>query len=89
MSNGGNVITFSLYYIRKYLMIKHLEARGVEPLFPTPMSSKIQERLYARGFREGKRFMEMSGWRWMLLVLLLGGQRLETSGIAVFDSLFP
>jgi hypothetical protein len=25
----------------------------------------------------------------MLLVLLLGGQRLETSGIAVLDSLFP
>jgi hypothetical protein len=33
--------------------------------------------------------MEMPGWRWMLLVLLLGGQRLETSGIAVLDSLFP
>jgi hypothetical protein len=27
--------------------------------------------------------MEMPGWRWMLLVLLLGGQRLETPGIAV------
>jgi hypothetical protein len=26
--------------------------------------------------------MEMPGWRWMLLVLLLGGQRLETSGIS-------
>ena len=32
--------------------------------------------------------MEMPGWRWMLLVLLLGDQRLET-GIAVLDSLFP
>jgi hypothetical protein len=32
--------------------------------------------------------MEMPGWRWMLLVLLLGGQRLETSGIAVLDSPF-
>jgi hypothetical protein len=30
--------------------------------------------------------MEMPGWRWMLLVLLLGGQRLKTSGIAVLDS---
>src|ERR1700746_1728413 len=27
--------------------------------------------------------MEMPEWRWMLLVLLLGGQRLETPGIAV------
>jgi hypothetical protein len=26
--------------------------------------------------------MEMPGWRWMLLVLLLGGQHLETLGIA-------
>jgi hypothetical protein len=33
--------------------------------------------------------MDMPGWRWMLLVLLLGGQRLETPGIAVLDSLFP
>ena len=29
----------------------------------------------------------MPGWRWMLLVLLLGGQRLETSGIAVAKGL--
>src|ERR1700746_3151472 len=27
--------------------------------------------------------MEMPEWRWMLLVLLLGGQSLETPGIAV------
>ena len=33
--------------------------------------------------------MEMPGWRWMLLVLLLGGQRLETSGVVVLESLFP
>jgi hypothetical protein len=33
--------------------------------------------------------METPGWRWILLVLLLGGQRLETSGIAILDSLFP
>jgi hypothetical protein len=32
--------------------------------------------------------MEMAGQSRMLLVLLLGGQRLETSGIAVLDSLF-
>jgi hypothetical protein len=31
--------------------------------------------------------MEMPGWRWMLLVLLLVGQRLETSGIAVIDEI--
>jgi hypothetical protein len=33
--------------------------------------------------------MEMAGRGRMLLVLLLGGQRLETSGIAVLDSSFP
>jgi hypothetical protein len=32
--------------------------------------------------------MEMPGWRWMLLVLLLGGQRLETPGIAVWTACF-
>src|SRR6516225_4054771 len=32
--------------------------------------------------------MEMAGQSRMLLVLLLGGQRLETPGIAVLDSLF-
>ena len=31
-----------------------LEARGIEPMFPTPTSSKIQERLCPRGFRESK-----------------------------------
>jgi len=30
--------------------------------------------------------MEMPRWRWMLLVLLLGGESLETSGIPVLDS---
>jgi hypothetical protein len=31
--NEGNVITFITCYIRKYLMLKYLEARRVEPLF--------------------------------------------------------
>jgi hypothetical protein len=31
-----------------------VEARGVEPLFLIAMSSKIQETLYPRRFREGK-----------------------------------
>jgi hypothetical protein len=31
--NVGHVITFILYYLCKCLRIKHLEARGVEPLF--------------------------------------------------------
>jgi len=57
------------------------EEREVEPLFLIATSGKIQERLYPRGFRESKP-------SWMLLVLLLGGQRLETSGIAVLDSPF-
>jgi hypothetical protein len=55
VEGGGHVITLIVEYLCKYFMIKHLEARGVEPLFPMPMSSKIQERLYPRGFREGKR----------------------------------
>jgi hypothetical protein len=50
----GHVITSILCYLCKYLMLKHLEARGIEPLFPTPTSTKIQERLYPRGFRESK-----------------------------------
>src|SRR5262249_25614146 len=33
--------------------------------------------------------MEIPGRSRMLLVLLLGGQRLETSGVAVLESLFP
>jgi len=41
-------------YLRKLLITNDLDARGVEPLFPTPTSSKIQERLYPRGFGEGK-----------------------------------
>jgi len=50
--NDGHVITFVPGYIRKWLMLKYLEARGVEPLFPTPTSTKVQERLYPRGFVE-------------------------------------
>jgi hypothetical protein len=38
----------------KSLITKILEARGVEPLFPTPMSRKIQERLFPRRFEESK-----------------------------------
>ena len=37
-----------------------MEARGVEPLFPTPSSTKIQERLYPRGFGESK-----PSWKWL------------------------
>jgi hypothetical protein len=33
--------------------------------------------------------MEMLGWRWMLLVLLLGGEAFETSGIGILDNPFP
>jgi hypothetical protein len=45
-------------------MLNHLEARGIEPLFPTARSSKIQDRLYPRGFRErvsshGNAWMEL------------------------------
>jgi hypothetical protein len=31
--DGGHLITFFVSYLRKYFMLKHLEARGVEPLF--------------------------------------------------------
>jgi hypothetical protein len=54
VEGDGHVITLFLGYLYKYFMIKHLEARGIEPLFLITMSSKIQERLYPRGFRESK-----------------------------------
>ena len=59
----GFVITLIRCFLCKYLMLKYLEARGVEPLFFIAMSSKIQERLYPRGFREIKRH----GNAWMPL----------------------
>ena len=58
--NYGNVIRFSRSYIRKYLMLRHLEARGVEPLFPALTSSKIEERLYPRGFADSN-----PSWKWL------------------------
>ena len=45
--NDGHVITFVPGYIRKWLMLKYLEARGVEPLFPTPTSTKVQKSVTA------------------------------------------
>jgi hypothetical protein len=51
----GHVIISDPVHFRKLLITSNLEPRGVEPLFPTPMSSKIQERLCPRASRESKR----------------------------------
>ena len=53
--DGGHVIALFIGYLLKYFIISNLETRGVEPLFPTPTSTKIQERLYPRGFGKSKR----------------------------------
>ena len=45
--------------------------------------------LYQSHFKGERVFMEKDGRTRMLLVSLLGDKRLETSGIAVLDRLFP
>jgi hypothetical protein len=45
--------------------------------------------LYQSHFRGEYALMHKRGRTRMLLVLLLGGKRLETSGIALLDRLFP
>jgi hypothetical protein len=69
-------------------MLSHLEARGVEPLFPT-LSPARSRKSFIPEDSEKVGVMEMAGRSRMLLVLLLGGERLETPGISVLDSLFP
>jgi hypothetical protein len=58
----------------------------------TPVSYAIVHEDPARAFSERilreETVMEMPGWRWMLLVLLLGGERLERSGIVVLEAHF-
>jgi hypothetical protein len=71
------------------LLAFRLEARGVEPLFPACSVQQRPRMLYQSYFRGEYVFMEKDGRTWMLLVSLLGDQRLETSGIAVLDRLFP
>ncbi len=69
--------------------LNNLEARGVEPLFPACMSSNVHG-WFTRAILEASTFsMHKRGRTRMLLVLLLGGKRLETPGIAVMDRLFP
>ena len=53
--NAGHVITSVIIYVRKLLITNDLEARGIEPLFPTPSSTKIQQGLFPKGFGENKR----------------------------------
>jgi hypothetical protein len=50
------------------------------PCFLRRRPARSRTGLYPRGFRESKQVVEMPGWSWMLLVLLLGGERLERSG---------
>jgi hypothetical protein len=70
-------------------MMSNLEARGVEPLFPACYVQQRPLMLYQSHFRGEYVFMHKRGRMRMLLVLLLGGKRLETFGIAVLDCLFP
>jgi hypothetical protein len=56
--NDGHVIASVIIHSStfcKLLITNNLDARGIEPLFPTPTSTKIQERLYPRGTRENTR----------------------------------
>ena len=73
----GHVITFIRSYLCKYLRLKHLEARGIEPVSYGYVQQDPAKALSERIQREYA-VMEMHGWRWMLLVLLLGCERLET-----------
>jgi len=54
--NGGrrHVITLFVSYLCKYFIISYLDARGIEPLFPTPTSCKIQQGLCPRELRDRK-----------------------------------
>jgi hypothetical protein len=70
-------------------MMNDLEARGVEPLFPACYVQQRPRMVYQSHFRGECVFVHKRGRTRMLLVLLLGGKRLETSGIAVLDRLFP
>jgi hypothetical protein len=65
---------------------RRLEARGVEPLFPACYDQRSPRMVYQSHLRGEYVFVDMRGRIRMLLVLLLGSQRLETSGIAVLDS---
>jgi hypothetical protein len=69
--------------------MSYLEARGVEPLFPAYYVQQCPQMLYQSYFRGKHASMHKCGRTRMLLLLLLGGERLETSGIAVLDRLFP
>ena len=70
-------------------MLSNLEARGVEPLFPACYVQQRPRMVYQSHFRGEHVFMHKRGRTRMLLVLLLGGKRLETFGIAILDRLFP
>jgi hypothetical protein len=58
--------------------MNHLEARGVEPLFPACYVQQRPRMLCQSQFRGEYVFMDKRGRTRMLLVLLLGGKRLET-----------
>jgi hypothetical protein len=67
--------------------MNNLEARGVEPLFPAYYVQQRPRMLYQSHFRGEYVFVHKRGRTRMFL--LLGGKRLETSGIAVLHRLFP
>jgi hypothetical protein len=67
----------------------NLEARGVEPLFPACHVQQRPRMVYQSHVRGEYALMHKRGRTRMLLVLLLGGTRFETPGIALLDRLFP
>jgi hypothetical protein len=74
---GGHVITLILNYLCKCFRTKHLEARGVEPLFSYAYVHSDPGKDISERIQRESAVMEMPGWRWMLLVLLLGGRHPE------------
>jgi hypothetical protein len=51
----GRVIILIRHHLCKCLILKHLEARGIEPLFPSLTSTDILERLLPKETAENAR----------------------------------
>ena len=91
MDNGGNVITFSRPYTRKLLMLRHLDARGVEPV-----SIDVRLRVSADVLLEGtheqadRRGLFLDGGRCYPFCYHIPGygQRLEKIKFAIFYRVF-
>jgi hypothetical protein len=70
-------------------MMNDLEARGVEPLFPACHVQQRPRMVYQSCFRGEYALIHKRGRTRMLLVLLLGGKRLEHAESQYRIRLFP